>query len=79
MADTRLQILIVDDDAQFRRTFTDVLKANGYEALAVGYGDAALEIAAHQMPTVAVIDLRLPDVSGLELLGQVKAPIGSGV
>ena len=72
MADTSLQILIVDDDAQFRRTFTDVLKANGYEALAVGYGDEALEIAAHQMPTVAVIDLRLPDTSGLELLGQVK-------
>lgn len=72
MTDTRPQILIVDDDAHFRRTFTDVLKANGYEALAVGDGDAALEIAAHLMPTVAVIDLRLPDISGLELLGQVK-------
>jgi PAS domain S-box-containing protein/putative nucleotidyltransferase with HDIG domain len=72
MADPRSQILIVDDDAHFRRTFADVLKANGYEPLAVAYGETALDIAARQMPTVAVIDLRLPDTSGLELLGQVK-------
>ena len=72
MADTRPQVLVVDEDAHLRRMFADVLRANGYEPLPTGDMDAALELAAHKTPAVALIDLRLPSTSGLELLASVK-------
>jgi PAS domain S-box-containing protein len=72
MTDQRLQALIVDDDTSFRKTFADVLTAHDYKPTAVGEPKAALRVAKRHAPEVAVIDLKLQDTSGLELMRQIK-------
>jgi diguanylate cyclase (GGDEF)-like protein/PAS domain S-box-containing protein len=72
VVDEQASILIVDDDPAFSGTFCDLLRARGYTPMAAADGHAALELAAGRPPRVAVIDLRLPDLSGLELMERIK-------
>jgi len=72
MTDQKPQVLIVDDDSSFRKTFADVLAIHGYNPTAVGESKAALRFATRNAPEVAVIDLKLQDTSGLELIGPIK-------
>ena len=66
------QILIVDDDANLRKTLRDILKLKGYEASGVNSGQAAIDLVAKQSFPVALIDLRLSDMPGLEVLKKLK-------
>lgn len=65
-------VLIVDDDANIRKTLSDILKVKGYAAEGVANGEAALAAAEKDKPTVALIDLKLPDMSGLKLMERLK-------
>jgi len=65
-------ILIVDDDPKLRKVLYDVLQAKGYVPMSVATGKAALDRVEDKVPTVALIDLRLGDMSGLELMGEIK-------
>lgn len=61
-------VLVVDDDDAFRDRMARALQSRGYAVrTAADYG-AALELARREPPELAVIDLRLPDHSGLELV-----------
>jgi PAS domain S-box-containing protein len=71
--DSQRHILIVDDDPGFRKTLSDILKLKGYASIAVERGRAALEQIQAQIPTVALIDLKLADMSGLALIEEIKA------
>ena len=66
-------ILIVEDDAHHRKTLHDILALKGYAPLSAASGRAALAAAQGQPPAAAVIDLKLADMSGLEVLRQLKA------
>ena len=66
------QILIVDDDANLRRTLRDILRLKGYEASGVNSGQAAIDLVAKQSFPVALIDLRLSDMPGLDVLKTLK-------
>ena len=66
-------VLIVDDDATLSKTLADILKVKGYAPSAVGTGEEALRHVESGRPLVAVLDLRLPDIDGLELLQGIKA------
>ena len=66
------QILIVDDDANLRKTLRDILRLKGYEASGVNSGQAAIDLVAKQSFPVALIDLRLSDMPGLEVLKELK-------
>jgi PleD family two-component response regulator len=66
-------ILIVDDHIDSGTALARLLKAEGYEALAVGNGLAALEILKGVRPQVIVLDMHLPDVDGLTVLRRVRA------
>ena len=65
-------ILIVDDDPKLRKTLSDILRVKGYGTVAVDTGKAALDRVRGEMPTVALIDLKLEDMSGLELMAEIK-------
>lgn len=66
-------LLIVDDDANLRRTLADILKAKGFETICAPDGAAGLAAVEQSAIDLALIDLRLPDSSGLEVMTGIKA------
>jgi two-component system response regulator RegA len=71
--DARRSILVVDDDAVFRDRLVLALQARGFEARGAGDADSALAAARVESPELAVVDLRMPGASGLDLVRGLKA------
>src|SRR6202022_2568731 len=69
-----LKVLVVDDDAQMLRTITDILRLRGYSTLIAATGREALNITRdmNEAPAVALVDLQLPDMDGIELIGRLR-------
>lgn len=63
-----VRILIVDDDQNIRKALSSVLKSDGYLVDAAENGAEAIKKAEMNFYNLAFIDVRLPDVNGLELL-----------
>jgi two-component system KDP operon response regulator KdpE len=66
------RVLVVDDEPSILRVVAANLRARGYEALTAASGTAALAAAEAQQPDCIVLDLGLPDVGGLEVLGRLR-------
>jgi two-component system, NtrC family, response regulator AtoC len=66
-------ILIVDDDRQIRRVLTETLRSWNYAPLEAGSLAEAREIFAAEDPRVILLDIDLPDGSGLDFLTEIKA------
>jgi two-component system response regulator HydG len=62
------RILVVEDETSLRDTIAMLLRARGYEVEAVPDGRSALEVQAQRRPTMALLDVRLPDISGNDLM-----------
>jgi two-component system KDP operon response regulator KdpE len=67
-----MRVLLVDDDATLRRTLGIALRAAGHEALLVADGRSALQALREDKPDVVVLDLGLPDVSGVDVLRELR-------
>lgn len=65
-------ILIVDDDEVMQETLSDVLRRRGYEIFSVGSGNDALSVMKKSVIDLILLDMRLPDVNGLEVLKKIK-------
>jgi two-component system, cell cycle sensor histidine kinase and response regulator CckA len=65
-------ILVVDDDEGMRQTLELILKRENYQVITAEVGDAALVLAQTQSFNVALLDIRLPDMTGTNLLAQLK-------
>jgi DNA-binding response OmpR family regulator len=65
-------VLLVDDDAALSKMFADFLSASGYDARITETGAEALQQLAEFQPHLVVLDIGLPDISGLEILRQIK-------
>jgi DNA-binding NtrC family response regulator len=65
-------ILLVDDDAPFRQVMSGELARLGFEITAVGTGEEAVRKAVKLEPDVVLLDLRLPDLSGLQVLERIR-------
>jgi two-component system response regulator AtoC len=66
-------ILIVDDDEVMQATLSDVLRKGGYEIFSVTSGNETLSVIKKNIIDLVLLDMRLPDVDGLEVLKQIKA------
>jgi two-component system response regulator RegA len=66
-------ILIVDDDAMLREHLARAFRSRGFEAQTAGSYDEAIALATNDAPELAVVDLRMPGRSGLELIRDLKA------
>jgi two-component system cell cycle response regulator DivK len=62
------QVLIIDDDASSREVFRQVLKTVGFEAMEAADGAAAMQLLVQHTPHLILLDMRLPRVSGGEIL-----------
>jgi two-component system phosphate regulon response regulator PhoB len=67
------RILVVDDEADLRNLLHFNLRVAGYEVDAVGTGADALRASAANPPTVLVLDIMLPDLSGTEVCRRLRA------
>ncbi|HEY3592428.1 MAG TPA: response regulator [Polyangiaceae bacterium] len=72
-SDARPSILIVDDDPVFRNRLSQALRDRGYEVRAAADAEAAMGLARGESPELAVVDLRMPGRSGLELVRELKS------
>lgn len=71
------RVLIVEDDDAQRTTLASLLRQEGLEALCCATAGEALDCARREDFGVAVVDLRLPDADGTQLLGQIRDLNGS--
>ena len=65
-------VLIVDDNDTNRKLAGDVLRAAGLRTIEAASGGEGLALAAQQRPQVILLDLRLPDVDGIEVAGRLR-------
>lgn len=65
-------ILIVEDNDLNMKLFHDLLEAHGYATLQTKDGMEALKIAREQRPDLILMDIQLPEVSGLEVTKWIK-------
>jgi two-component system KDP operon response regulator KdpE len=63
-----VKVLLVDDDSTLRRTLGIGLRAEGHEVLFAADGRTALQAVREDRPDLVVLDLGLPDLSGIEVL-----------
>ncbi len=66
-------VLLVDDDDAFRTVMGRELARAGFDILTAATGGEALRVAVERQPLVVVLDLNLPDVTGLQVLERLRA------
>ena len=67
------KILVIDDELLLRNVLHDYLTRREYEVFPVDDVDKALEVAAAEKPSIALVDIKLPKSSGIELTKELKA------
>jgi DNA-binding NtrC family response regulator len=68
----RPEILIVDDEELICFVLTHLLKVHGYEARAATRGDDALRMIVERRPTLVIMDIRMPGLSGFDVLARIR-------
>jgi DNA-binding response OmpR family regulator len=74
--DTPATILVAEDDATTRTFLADELTADGYELIVADCARDALRLLETKFPDLAILDVGLPDGSGLEIVRRVRAADG---
>src|ERR1022692_2715464 len=68
----KTRILVVDDEPEILRVFTLILNTAGYEVLQASTGRQGLQLAREKHPDLALLDVLLPDLNGMEVCKQIK-------
>lgn len=66
------RILIVDDEERFRNTMCKLLTVEGYEASTAGSGPDALEELRGTAYDLVILDIRMPEMNGVQVLSEIK-------
>ena len=66
------RVLIVEDNELNMKLFNDLLEANGYGTIQTRSGVEAVELVRQHMPDLILMDIQLPEVSGLEVIRWLK-------
>ncbi|MDD3643016.1 MAG: sigma-54 dependent transcriptional regulator [Candidatus Krumholzibacteria bacterium] len=65
-------VLLVDDEDTIRLFLEKTLKVEGYEALTASTGEEAIEKTRSELPDLVLLDLKLPDMNGIDVLHKIK-------
>lgn len=66
------KVLIADDEVEFASTLMTRLQLRDFSVEAVNSGKATLEAIAKDLPDVVLLDLKMPDLDGLEVLARIR-------
>jgi len=75
LTNTKRILLVVEDDVTFAGILRDLSREMGFQSLVAGTAEEALELARHYMPSAIVLDVGLPDQSGLSVLDRLKRDV----
>jgi PAS domain S-box-containing protein len=67
------RILVVDDNLEILRLFSEMLRVHGYEVLEASTGRRGLQITRQMRPDLLLLDVVMPDLNGIEVCRQIKA------
>ncbi|ATD69322.1 MULTISPECIES: response regulator transcription factor [Gordonia] len=65
-------VLVVDDEPHIRRVLRGYLEADGYDVIEAATGSQALTLVQSRCPDLVLLDIRLPDLDGLEVLRSIR-------
>ena len=68
----RVHVLIVDDDPMVRRALADLVSSGGRRGTQCGSGAQAIEVVAKESVDIVLLDLNLPDMTGLEIMRRMR-------
>ncbi|MCK5541904.1 MAG: response regulator [Desulfobacterales bacterium] len=68
-----INILLIDDESEFVETLAERLELRGYVSKTAGDGESGIGMLANESFDVAILDLMMPGLNGLETLKQIKA------
>lgn len=72
MSDAARRVLVCDDEMQILRALRVVLREAGFEVATASSGEEALDAAAVRPPDAAIVDLMLPDMTGVEVCAGLR-------
>ena len=67
------RVLVVEDNEKNMKLVRELLEATGYRPLEATTGSLALDLALEHRPDLVLMDIRLPDIDGLEALSRLRA------
>ena len=73
MAETKINLLVVDDEEQFLESISKSLQVRDFNVVAVNRGEKAIEAARNNPFDIALVDLKMPGINGEETLKALKA------
>ena len=65
-------ILVVDDEPQIRRVLRSTLSSNGYDVIEAKNGQEAIEMAVREHPDLILLDVNMPEMSGLDACSKMR-------
>jgi len=65
-------ILVIEDDELSRKLFRDLLRLEGYATIETRMAADGLELARQRLPSLVLLDIRLPDMDGVTALRQLR-------
>jgi DNA-binding NtrC family response regulator len=72
LVETKIRILVVEDDENIRETVKNILEQKGYETDAVETGAEAEQMTKNGFYNLALLDIKLPDIEGTQLLAKLN-------
>ena len=71
--DTQRTIMVVDDNPDIITIVKTILEGKGYQVLSASSGQELLNLLKDQKPDLIILDIMMPEMDGLEVLGRLKA------
>jgi CheY-like chemotaxis protein len=71
--DTQRSIMVVDDNPDIITIVKTILEGKGYQVLSASSGQELLNLLTDRKPDLIILDIMMPEMDGLEVLGRLKA------
>lgn len=73
-------VLIIEDEADAAELFAEMMRVSGFRVLKTSSSTPALSLIANEKPDIIILDIMMPDISGLDILRQMRQdPALSGI
>jgi two-component system alkaline phosphatase synthesis response regulator PhoP len=65
-------VMIIEDQPEAAELFSEMMRISGFRVLTLSRGEPAISMMSHDRPDVVLLDIMMPDLSGLDLLRQMR-------